>query len=70
MDATALQNQIATVTKKRGFLVALLDEGNLGSLELDAKQALVEMDDLIADFGRVFGGVNLVELERRQANPN
>jgi hypothetical protein len=54
MDARTLQGRIARVEEKREFLQQLQTNPNLGTLSLDVDQALIEMDDLMAEFRQVF----------------
>jgi hypothetical protein len=54
MDAQTLQERIAKVEEKRGLLIKLQGDVNLGALSLDVSQALIEMDDLMAEFRKTF----------------
>ncbi|NJK60736.1 MAG: hypothetical protein HC918_11515 [Oscillatoriales cyanobacterium SM2_1_8] len=54
MTPEALQERIAAIAQQREALVRLSQQENLGTLQLDAKQALEEMDDLIAELSRTF----------------
>ncbi|MFQ3678995.1 MAG: hypothetical protein SNJ60_00575 [Pseudanabaenaceae cyanobacterium] len=54
MTPEALQERIAAIVEQREVLVRLSQQESLGSLQLDAKQALEEMDDLIAELRRTF----------------
>ena len=54
MDARTLQGRIARVEEKREFLQQLQTNPNLGTLSLDVDQALIEMEDLMAEFRQVF----------------
>ncbi len=54
MTPEALQERIAAIAQQREALVRLSQQENLGSLQLDAKQALAEMDDLLAELTRTF----------------
>jgi CTP-dependent riboflavin kinase len=54
MDARTLQGRIARVEEKREFLQQLQTNPNLGTLSLDVDQALIEMDDLMAEFRQIF----------------
>jgi hypothetical protein len=54
MTPEALQERIAAIAQQREALVRLSQQESLGSLQLDAKQALEEMDDLIAELTRTF----------------
>jgi hypothetical protein len=54
MDARTLQGRIARVEEKRDLLLELKAKPNLGTLALDVDQALLEMEDLMAEFRQVF----------------
>jgi hypothetical protein len=54
MDARTLQGRIARVEEKREFLLELKANPNLGGLSLDVDQALIEIDDLMAEFRQIF----------------
>ncbi len=54
MTPEALQERIAAIAEQREILVRLSQQESLGSLQLDAKQALEEMDDLLAELKRTF----------------
>ena len=54
MDRQSAQTWLTTISQKRGLLVRLLEEPNLGTLRIDVNQALEEMDDLIDEFKRTF----------------
>jgi hypothetical protein len=54
MDARILQGRIARVEEKREFLLELKANSNLGGLSLDVDQALIEIDDLMAEFRQIF----------------
>ena len=54
MDAKSLQERIAQVESKRELLLKFQADPNLGSLSLDVDQALIEMDDLMAEFRKTF----------------
>ncbi len=54
MDARTLQGRIARVEEKRDLLLELKAKPNLGTLSLDVEQALLEMEDLMAEFRQVF----------------
>jgi hypothetical protein len=54
MDAQSLQERIAAVESKRTLLLKFKADPNLGTLSLDVEQALIEMDDLLAEFRSVF----------------
>jgi hypothetical protein len=54
MDAQSLQDRIAQVESKRALLLSYQTDPTLSSLYLDIDQALIEMDDLKAEFHRTF----------------
>ena len=54
MDAQSLQTRIDLVESKRAMLLRLQADPTLGTLSLDVEQALIEMDDLMAEFRRTF----------------
>lgn len=54
MDAQSLQERIAQVESKRALLLNYQADPTLISLSLDIDQALIEMDDLMAEFRRTF----------------
>ncbi len=54
MDARTLQGRIARVEEKRELLIKLQSDPNLGTLSLDVDQALIEIDDLMTEFRRIF----------------
>jgi hypothetical protein len=54
MDAQNLQQRIAQVEAKRALLLKYQVDPNLSTLSLDIDQALVEMDDLMAEFRQTF----------------
>lgn len=54
MDAQALQERIAQVESKRALLLQFQADPTLGTLSLDVEQALIEMDDLMAEFRQTF----------------
>ncbi|MGR3278458.1 hypothetical protein HRE53_05910 [Acaryochloris sp. 'Moss Beach'] len=54
MDSQTMRDRIALVESKRGLLVQLLDQPDLGTLRIDVNQALEEMDDLIDEFRKTF----------------
>jgi hypothetical protein len=54
MDARTLQGRIARVEEKRELLLELKADPNLGTMMLDVDQALIEMDDLMAEFRQTF----------------
>jgi hypothetical protein len=54
MDARSLQKRISEVESKRSLLLKFKADPNLGTLSLDVEQALIEMDDLMAEFRSTF----------------
>lgn len=54
VDSQTMRDRIALLESKRGLLVQLLDQPNLGTLRIDVNQALEEMDDLIDEFNKTF----------------
>jgi hypothetical protein len=54
MDVQSLQERIAQVESKRSLLLNFQADPTLSSLSLDIDQALIEMDDLMAEFRRTF----------------
>lgn len=54
MDSQTMRDRIALLEAKRGLLVQLLDQPDLGTLRIDVNQALEEMDDLIDEFKKTF----------------
>ncbi|NJM64815.1 MAG: hypothetical protein HC772_00035 [Leptolyngbyaceae cyanobacterium CRU_2_3] len=54
MDSQMMRDRITLLETKRGLLVQLLDQPNLGTLRIDVNQALEEMDDLIDEFKKTF----------------
>jgi hypothetical protein len=54
MDAKILQERIAQVEGKRELLLKFQADPNLSNLSLDIDQALIEMDDLMAEFRKTF----------------
>jgi hypothetical protein len=54
MSLVDVQAQINQLERKREILIQLLEQPDLGTLRIDVDQALEEMDDLIAEFRRVF----------------
>jgi hypothetical protein len=54
MDVRDLRDRVAQVAQRRSFLVKLSLEPQLGSLSVDVNQALLELDDLLAEFARTF----------------
>jgi hypothetical protein len=54
MDVQDLQVRIDRVASKRSILLQYQADPTLQSLSLDIEQALLEMDDLMAEFRRTF----------------
>ncbi|WP_373539592.1 hypothetical protein [Chamaesiphon sp.] len=54
IDAQSLKDRIERVESKRAMLLRLQADPTLGTLSLDVEQALIEMDDLMAEFRRTF----------------
>jgi hypothetical protein len=54
MDAKTLQERIAQVESKRALLLKFQTDPTLGTLSLDVDQALIEMNDLMAEFQQTF----------------
>jgi hypothetical protein len=54
MDVQSLQARIDLVASKRSLLLQYQIDPTLKSLSLDIEQALLEMDDLMAEFRRTF----------------
>jgi hypothetical protein len=54
MDVQDLQVRIDRVASKRTLLLQYQVDPTLQSLSLDIEQALLEMDDLMAEFRRTF----------------
>ncbi len=54
MDAQTLQDRVALVENKRELLLKLQADSSIGVLSLDVSQALIEMDDLMAEFRQTF----------------
>ena len=54
MDAQTLQERIAQVESKRALLLKFKADPTLGTLSLDIDQALIEMNDLMAEFQNTF----------------
>ena len=54
MDAQILQTRIDLVESKRAMLLRLQADPTIGTLSLDVEQALIEMDELMAEFRRTF----------------
>jgi lipopolysaccharide biosynthesis protein len=54
MDVQNLQARVDQVESKRAQLLKFQADPNLSSLALDIDQALIEMDDLMAEFRQTF----------------
>ena len=54
MDAKTLQERIAKVESKRALLLKFQADPTIGTLSLDVDQALIEMNDLMAEFKNTF----------------
>ena len=54
MDAQTLQERIAQVESKRALLIKFQADPSLSTLSLDVDQALIEMNDLMAEFQKTF----------------
>ncbi len=54
MDAQSLQERIAQVENKRALLLKFQTDPTLSTLSIDIDQALIEMDDLMAEFRQTF----------------
>lgn len=54
MDIEQLQVRVDRVASKRALLLQFQIDPTLKSLSLDIEQALLEMDDLMAEFRRTF----------------
>jgi hypothetical protein len=54
MDAQSLQERVAQVENKRGLLLKYQVDPTLSTLSIDIEQALIEMDDLMAEFRQTF----------------
>jgi ferric-dicitrate binding protein FerR (iron transport regulator) len=54
MDVQSLQERVAKIASKRELLVRLSTDPNIGDLSIDVSQALIEMDDLLAEFQKTF----------------
>lgn len=53
-DLAALKTKIEAIKGKRTVLLKLLENPNLGTLQLDVNQALEELDELIAELDQTF----------------
>jgi hypothetical protein len=54
MEVQAIRDRVETIKAKRGALIRLLEQPNLGTLRIDVNQALEEIDDLLDEFDRTF----------------
>jgi hypothetical protein len=54
MDANSLKERVNKIATKRELLVRLSTDATLGDLSIDVSQALLEMDDLLAEFKKTF----------------
>jgi hypothetical protein len=54
IDVQDLQVRVDRVASKRALLLQYQIDPTLQSLSLDIEQALLEMDDLMTEFGRTF----------------
>ena len=54
-DQSLMGDRIRQIEAKREVLVALLIQPDLGTLSIDVNQAIEELDDLVAEFKRIFG---------------
>lgn len=54
MDVQALKDGVRAIAAKRAWLVELLEKPEIGSLRLDANQAIEELDDLMDEFYDTF----------------
>jgi hypothetical protein len=54
MERQTAQTWLTSIEQKRELLIRLLEQPDLGTLRIDANQALEEMDDLIEEFKRTF----------------
>lgn len=67
MDAQSLQERISQVESKRALLLKFQADPTLSALSLDVDQALIEMDDLMAEFRRTFpNGIVGARVEGRE----
>ena len=55
-DQSLMGDRIRQIEAKREVLIALLAQPDLGTLFIDVNQAIEELDDLVAEFKRTFGG--------------
>jgi hypothetical protein len=54
MDANSLKERVNQIVSKRELLVRLSTDSTIGDLSVDVSQALIEMDDLLAEFKKTF----------------
>ncbi len=54
VTSEVIKAKVNAIALKRGSLVQLSQQDNLGNLRIDVIQALEEMDDLMEDFKRTF----------------
>jgi hypothetical protein len=54
MDAKSLQERVLQVENKRALLLKYQIDPTLSTLSIDIEQALIEMDDLMAEFRQTF----------------
>ncbi|MCS6814390.1 MAG: hypothetical protein NZ772_12600 [Cyanobacteria bacterium] len=54
LNPETLKERIRVIESKRGVLVQLLEQPNLGILRIDVNQALDEIDDLLREFKQTF----------------
>lgn len=54
MTDISIQLKVQAIKEKRAVLLRLLEQKNLGTLRLDANQALEELDELILELERTF----------------
>ena len=54
-DQSLMGDRIRQIEAKREVLVDLLAQPDLGTLLIDVNQAIEELDDLVAEFKRIFG---------------
>ena len=55
MDRKVIEVKIEAVREKRSFVVSLLERTDLSaSLQSDVREALNEIDDLLAEYERMF----------------
>ena len=54
MDEKSLQERVLQVENKRALLLKFQTDPTLSILSIDIDQALIEMDDLMAEFRQTF----------------